>query len=69
MGEVRDAGVEGIALVLKAHLVGPESSEHREQPENTAPVGLARARGGGYSAVDMALHDIASRFPFQGMRE
>ena len=38
LGEVRDAGVEGIALILKAHLVGQESSEHRQKSENHPPV-------------------------------
>jgi L-alanine-DL-glutamate epimerase-like enolase superfamily enzyme len=60
-GEVRDAGVEGIALVLKPHLVG-------KNPLNIEPV-LDRIRkfsnhlhlGGGYSAVDIALHDIAGK--------
>ena len=60
-GEVRDAGVEGIALVLKPHLVG-------KNPLNIEPV-LDTIRkfsnhlhlGGGYSAVDIALHDIAGK--------
>ncbi len=60
-GEVRDAGVEGIALVLKPHLVG-------KNPLNIEPV-LDTVRkfanhlhlGGGYSAVDIALHDIAGK--------
>ncbi len=60
-GEVRDAGVEGIALVLKPHLVG-------KNPLSIEPV-LDRIRkfsnhlrmGGGYSAVDIALHDIAGK--------
>ncbi len=60
-GEVRDAGVKGIALVLKAHLLG-------ENPLNIASI-LRKIRpfagqgrmGGGFSAVDMALHDIAGK--------
>lgn len=60
-GEVRDAGVEGIALVLKPHLIG-------KNPLNIEPV-LDTIRkfsnhlhlGGGYSAVDIALHDIAGK--------
>ena len=61
LGEVRDAGVEGIALVLKPHLVG-------KNPLNIEPVldGIRKFSnhlhlGGGYSAVDIALHDIAGK--------
>src|ERR1017187_6969003 len=61
LGEVRDAGREGTALVLKPHLVG-------KNPLNIEPI-LDSARnfanmqrmGGGYSAIDMALHDIAGK--------
>jgi len=61
LGEVRDAGREGIALVLKPHLLG-------KNPLNIEPIldsirnfaGQQRL-GGGYSAVDMALHDIAGK--------
>jgi L-alanine-DL-glutamate epimerase-like enolase superfamily enzyme len=61
LGEVRDAGREGTALVLKPHLVG-------KNPLNIEPLlGSLRVfanqqrMGGGYSAVDMALHDIAGK--------
>jgi L-alanine-DL-glutamate epimerase-like enolase superfamily enzyme len=61
LGEVRDAGREGTALVLKPHLMG-------KNPMSIEPI-LDRLRvfanhqrmGGGYSAVDMALHDIAGK--------
>jgi L-alanine-DL-glutamate epimerase-like enolase superfamily enzyme len=61
LGEVRDAGREGTALVLKPHLIG-------RNPLSIEPI-LDRLRifsnhqrmGGGYSAVDMALHDIAGK--------
>jgi len=61
LGEVRDAGNEGMALALKPHLVG-------QNPLNIEPI-LDRIRnfanqrrmGGGYSAVDIALHDIAGK--------
>jgi L-alanine-DL-glutamate epimerase-like enolase superfamily enzyme len=61
LGEARDAGREGTALVLKPHLVG-------QNPLNIEPI-LDRVRnfanhqrmGGGYSAVDIALHDIAGK--------
>jgi len=61
LGEVRDAGNEGMALVLKPHIMG-------QNPLNIEPI-LDRVRnftsqrrfGGGYSALDMALHDIAGK--------
>lgn len=61
LGEVRDAGREGTALILKPHLVG-------QNPLNIEPI-LDRVRnfasqqrmGGGFSALDMALHDIAGK--------
>jgi L-alanine-DL-glutamate epimerase-like enolase superfamily enzyme len=61
LGEVRDAGREGTALVLKPHLMG-------QNPLSIEPI-LDRVRnfsnhqrmGGGFSAVDMALHDIAGK--------
>ncbi|MGQ9635733.1 MAG: mandelate racemase/muconate lactonizing enzyme family protein [Bryobacteraceae bacterium] len=61
LGEVRDAGVEGMALILKPHIVG-------RNPLQIEPI-LDRVRkftnhyrfGGGYSAVDIALHDIAGK--------
>ncbi|MFB3789487.1 MAG: mandelate racemase/muconate lactonizing enzyme family protein [bacterium] len=61
LGEVRDAGIKGLALVLKPHLVG-------RNPLQIEPI-LDRIRrfaghyrfGGGYSAIDMALHDIAGK--------
>ena len=61
LGEVRDAGVEGIALILKAHLLGKDPLDI---VGNLRPLrqfaGHARM-GGGYSAVDMALHDISGK--------
>jgi L-alanine-DL-glutamate epimerase-like enolase superfamily enzyme len=61
LGEVRDAGVEGMALVLKSHILG-------RNPLQIEPI-LDRVRkftnhyrfGGGYSALDVALHDIAGK--------
>jgi L-alanine-DL-glutamate epimerase-like enolase superfamily enzyme len=61
LGEVRDAGKEGHALVMKPHLVG-------KNPLDIEPIlgGIRRFTthqrvGGGYSAIDMALHDIAGK--------
>ncbi len=61
LGEVRDAAVEGIALILKPYLVGrsPLTIERTLSPLRQF-AGQGRM-GGGYSAVDMALHDIAGK--------
>lgn len=61
LGEVRDAGVKGIALILKAHIVGENPLEIREVLRRVRPFAGQGRMGGGYSAVDMALHDIAGK--------
>ena len=61
LGEVRDAGVEGIALVLKAHLVGRNPLDIEQNLRIIRQFANHGRMGGGYSAVDMALHDIAGK--------
>ncbi|MGA2144695.1 MAG: mandelate racemase/muconate lactonizing enzyme family protein [Bryobacteraceae bacterium] len=61
LGEVRDAGVEGIALVLKAHLVGKNPLNIEGNLRMLRMFANHGRMGGGYSAVDMALHDIAGK--------
>ncbi len=61
LGEVRDAGVEGIALILKAHLVGKNPLDIEGNLRNLRQFAGHARMGGGYSAVDMALHDIAGK--------
>lgn len=61
LGEVRDAGVEGLALVLKPHLVGRNPLEIEPNLDRIRKFASHRRTGGGYSAVDMALHDIAGK--------
>jgi L-alanine-DL-glutamate epimerase-like enolase superfamily enzyme len=61
LGEVRDAGVEGIALVLKAHLVGQNPLNIEGALKRIRKFAGHGRMGGGYSAVDMALHDIAGK--------
>ena len=61
LGEVRDAGVEGIALVLKAHLLGKNPLDIEGNLATIWPFAGHGRMGGGYSAVDMALHDIAGK--------
>src|SRR5579871_1400424 len=61
LGEVRDAAVEGIALTLKAHLVGRNPLRIEENLGAIREFANHGRMGGGYSAVDMALHDIAGK--------
>jgi L-alanine-DL-glutamate epimerase-like enolase superfamily enzyme len=61
LGEVRDAGVKGIALILKAHLLGKNPLEIESILRSIRQFANHGRMGGGYSAVDMALHDIAGK--------
>lgn len=61
LGEVRDAGVEGIALILKAHILGKNPLEIESILRTIRPFAGQGRMGGGFSAVDMALHDIAGK--------
>ncbi len=61
LGEVRDAGVKGIALILKAHILGKNPLEIEPILASLRQFANHGRMGGGYSAVDMALHDIAGK--------
>ena len=61
LGEVRDAGVEGIALVLKPHLIGRNPLDIEPLLDQIRKFANHLHLGGGYSAVDIALHDIAGK--------
>ncbi len=61
LGEVRDAGVKGIALILKAHLLGKNPLQIDSILGEIRQFAGQGRMGGGYSAVDMALHDIAGK--------
>ena len=61
LGEVRDAGVEGIALVLKPHLVGKNPLNIEPLLDSIRKYSNHLHLGGGYSAVDIALHDLAGK--------
>jgi L-alanine-DL-glutamate epimerase-like enolase superfamily enzyme len=61
LGEVRDAGNEGTALILKAHLVGKNPLNIEPILDSIRNFSSQRRMGGGYSAVDIALHDIAGK--------
>jgi len=61
LGEVRDAGREGTALVLKPHLIGRNPLSIEPILDSLRNFVNHQRMGGGYSAVDMALHDIAGK--------
>ncbi|HTS26459.1 MAG TPA: mandelate racemase/muconate lactonizing enzyme family protein [Bryobacteraceae bacterium] len=61
LGEVRDAGVEGIALILKPFLVGRNPLQIESILDSVRQFAGHGRMGGGYSAVDMALHDLAGK--------
>ena len=61
LGEVRDAGREGTALVLKPHLMGRNPLQIEPILDSIRNFANQQRMGGGYSAVDMALHDIAGK--------
>ena len=61
LGEARDAGREGTALVLKPHLVGRNPLTIEPILDSIRNFANHQRMGGGYAAVDMALHDIAGK--------
>ncbi len=61
LGEVRDAGREGTALVLKPHLIGKNPLYIEPILDGVRNFANHQRMGGGYSALDMALHDIAGK--------
>ncbi len=61
LGEVRDAGYLGQALILKPYLVGKDPLDIEAIMENLRPHSGNGRFGGGFSGVDMALFDIAGK--------
>jgi L-alanine-DL-glutamate epimerase-like enolase superfamily enzyme len=61
LGEVRDAGIEGMALILKHHIVGRNPLQIEPILDSVRNFTNQRRFGGGYSALDIALHDIAGK--------
>ena len=60
LGEVRDAGREGTALVLKPHLVGRNPLGIEPLLDSLRNFSSHQRLGGGYSAIDMALHEVTA---------
>ena len=61
LGEVRDGGVLGQALILKPHLLGQNPLEIEGLLRRIKPYSGHGRLGGGFSAIDMALHDIGGK--------
>jgi L-alanine-DL-glutamate epimerase-like enolase superfamily enzyme len=61
LGEVRDMGYLGQALILKPYLVGKDPLDIEGIMETLRPHAGNGRFGGGFSAVDMALFDIAGK--------
>jgi len=61
LGEVRDAGHLGQALILKPYLVGKDPLDIEGIMESLRPYSGNGRFGGGFSGVDMALFDIAGK--------
>ncbi|MCC6862371.1 MAG: mandelate racemase/muconate lactonizing enzyme family protein [Bryobacterales bacterium] len=61
LGEVRDGGVKGQALVLKPLIMGRNPLQIHTILDRLKPYAGHGRLGGGYSAIDMALHDIAGK--------
>jgi len=61
LGEVRDAGNEGMALAMKPLLVGRNPLDTAAILQNVRPYAGAGRQGGGYSALDIALNDITGK--------
>lgn len=61
LGEVRDAGREGTALVLNPHVLGQNPLPIKPLLDRIRDVANNQQTSGGYSAIDMALHDITGK--------
>lgn len=61
LGEVRDGGLKGTALVLKPLLVGRNPLDIEGILTSIRPYAGHGRLGGGYSAIDICLHDISGK--------
>jgi L-alanine-DL-glutamate epimerase-like enolase superfamily enzyme len=61
LGEVRDSGRLAQALILKSFLVGQDPLDIEGILQIIKPMAGEGRLGGGYSAIDMALNDIAGK--------
>ena len=61
LGEVRDAGNENLALGMKPLLVGRNPLDISGILQSVRPYAGPGRQGGGFSAIDIALHDITGK--------
>ncbi|MFC1551147.1 mandelate racemase/muconate lactonizing enzyme family protein [Candidatus Latescibacterota bacterium] len=61
LGEIRDSARLGQAFVLKSHLIGRNPLNIESVLRRIKPLAGQGRAGGGYSAIDMALCDIAGK--------
>ena len=61
LGEVRDGGSKGTALDMKPLLVGRNPLDISGILQSVRPYAGNGRQGGGYSAIDTALHDITGK--------
>ena len=61
LGEVRDAGSKNSALMLKPYIVGANPLDITGVLRRIRSFAWHGRQGGGYSAVDLALHDIVGK--------
>jgi len=61
LGEVRDAGNENLALGMKPLLVGKSPLDISGILQTVRPYAGPGRQGGGFSAIDIALHDITGK--------
>src|ERR1035437_1082522 len=61
LGEVRDAGNENSALAMRPLLVGRNPLDISGILQSFRPYAGAGRQGGGFSAIDIALHDITGK--------
>ena len=61
LGEVRDAGNENLALAMKPLLVGKNPLNISGILQTVRPYAGPGRQGGGFSAIDIALHDITGK--------
>jgi L-alanine-DL-glutamate epimerase-like enolase superfamily enzyme len=61
LGEVRDAGNENLALSMRPLLVGRSPLDITGILQSVRPFAGPGRQGGGFSAIDIALHDIVGK--------
>lgn len=61
LGEVRDAGSKTTVLELKPYVVGRNPLDMQSILRSIRPMAGPGRQGGGYSAINLALHDLSGK--------